>query len=288
MMKSRIVPGSTLAMVASVAIFMACGGGDESAESADELGDANRVASSGGSGGTAVPDSCQRQADCPSGYVCVPPRESFTRGLDHNCYDPCSAACEQAGPFADQCGQDCTTTCTTDMPPPDGELNGKCLADEEDPEGGSGGSDGNSTPGGGGSASNDTVAIQWANTWTVDVEYTANCDWANTAQQSGAQKYTVTMQVTGSNSSPKASLSGGYELEGTGGDDRMTLTGDFPLRNWKGETATVHSLNSPNEATIRMTTVESASKATGTIEGQWDASGGWKCTAADGKITLSR
>lgn len=24
----------------------------------------------------------------------------------------------------------------------------------------------------------------------------------------------------------------GYELEGTGGDDRMTLTGDFPLRSW--------------------------------------------------------
>ena len=122
----------------------------------------------------------------------------------------------------------------------------------------------------------------------MDVEYTADCTWSSTSEQSGAQKYTLTMQVTGSNSTPAANLSGGYELEGTGGDDRMTLTGDFPLRNWKGDTATVHSLNSPNEATIRMTTIESANKATGTIEGQWDASGGWKCTASNGTITLSR
>jgi hypothetical protein len=83
-------------------------------------------------------------------------------------------------------------------------------------------------------------------------------------------------------------LSGGFALEGTGGDDRMTLTGDFPFRNWKGEVATTHSLNSQNQATIRMTTVESASRATGTIEGTWEASGGWTCAAKSGKITLSR
>lgn len=290
-MKSGIASSNTLVMAAALAALCACGGGDDGGgDDASKLGDANRVASSGtgGSGSSMVtlPDICQSQAECPSGYVCVPPRESFKPALDHGCYDPCASGCQQAGPFAEQCTADCTTSCTVETPPPDGSLNGKCLADQEDASG-AGGSGGTSTSGDGGSSST-SVAIQWANTWTVDVEYTANCSWANTSHQSGAQKYTVTMQVTGSNSTPKASLSGGFELEGTGGDDRMTLTGDFPLRSWKGETATVNSLNSPNEATIRMTSVESATKATGTIEGQWDASAGWKCTTSDGKITLSR
>lgn len=281
-----------LVVAAAIAATFACGGGDQAAKDDGELADANRTASSGGTGGGAttvtLPEVCQRQAECPSGYVCVPPAESFQPALDQDCYGPCSAVCAQAGPFEATCEQDCTTNCTVPTPPPDGELNGECLADEGAPSGGAGGSGSNSNSGGASGSSNSSVSIQWANTWTVDVEYTANCNWANSAHQSGTQKYTVTMQVTGSNSTPQGTLSGGYELEGTGGDDRMTLTGDFPMRNWKGETATVHSLNSPNEVTIRMTTVESATEATGTIEGNWDASAGWKCTAADGKITLSR
>lgn len=286
MMSSRASSNKTLAIATSIGIFLACGGGDDGA---NDSGGETASSGSGGTGSTTavtIPDTCQRQAECPTGYVCVPPRESFTVALDQDCYDACSFPCGQAGPFEDMCENDCTTGCTTEVPPPDGMLNGECLADQE---GGAGGS-GNTLPpaGGDGGTSNTSVSIQWANTWTVDVEYTADCSWASTSEQSGEQKYTLTMQVTGSNSTPEASLSGGYELEGTGGDDRMTLTGDFPLRNWKGDTATVHSLSSPNEATIRMTTVESANKATGTIEGNWDASGGWKCTASNGKITLSR
>lgn len=292
MMNLGTAPNKALAMALSLAGAFACGGGEDSSPQDDkDLGDANQLASSGGgaggSGSVTIPDICQRQAECPSGYVCVPPAESFTTAVDQDCYEACSNACSQAGPFAESCQQDCTGACTAEVPPPDGSLNGKCLVNPEDPGGGSAGS-GNTGGGGSSSTSNPGPSIRWANTWTVDVEYTADCNWANTAHNSGVQKYTVTMQVTGSNSSPRASLSGGYELEGTGGDDRMTLTGDFPLRSWKGETATVHSLNSPNEATIRMTSVVSGSEAMGTIEGQWDASGGWKCTASQGTIKLSR
>lgn len=293
MIKLGTAPNTALALALSLAAAFACGGDEGGSPEDKELGDGNQLASSGGTGGSSssvtLPEVCQRQSECPSGYVCVPPAESFTQAVDPVCYDACSNVCTQAGPFAETCQQDCTVNCTGDVPPPEGSLNGKCFTDPEQP-GGSAGS-GNTQPGNGGtggSTSNPGPAIQWANTWTVDVEYTADCNWANNADNSATQKYTVTMQVTGSNSSPKATLSGGYELEGTGGDDRMTLTGDFPLRSWKGETATTHTLNSPNEATIRITTVVSANEATGTIEGQWDASAGWKCTANEGKIKLTR
>ncbi len=294
MMKFGTAPNRAAALALSLAALLACGGGEESTPEDKQVGDANKLDSSGGgTGGTGsvtIPEVCQRPADCPSGYVCVPPEDSLTPVLDEDCYDACSSPCSQAGPFTESCKQDCNRSCTAHVPPPEGSWNGKCFVDPDLPGGGGGSSGNTDLPGGnGGSGStNPGPAIQWANTWTVDVEYTADCNWANTAQQSGSQKYTVTMQVTGSNSTPKASLSGGYELEGTGGDDKMTLTGDFPLRNWKGETGTPHTLNSPNEATLRVTTVVSGTEATGTIEGQWDASGGWKCSATEGKIKLSR
>jgi hypothetical protein len=281
------VSSKALVVAAAMGLSFACGGGDDGGEKDGQLADANKTTSSGTGGSSStvkLPEVCQRQAECPTGYVCVPPAESFKPAVDPSCYNPCAATCTSAGPFAADCDQNCKTSCTSQTPPPDGELNGKCLADDDQPSG----DPDEPNSGGTGGSSNSGASIQWANTWTADVEYTANCNWANTATQSGAQKYTVTMQVSGANSTPKATLSGGYQLEGTGGDDRMTLTGDFPMRNWKGETATVHSLNSPNEVTIRMTTVESGTKATGTIEGNWDASAGWKCTAAEGKITLSR
>ncbi|HEU4578264.1 MAG TPA: hypothetical protein VFS67_08420 [Polyangiaceae bacterium] len=284
------VSSKALVVAAAIGLSFACGGGDGGDENDGQLADANRQTSSGTGGGTGsvkLPEVCQRQAECPTGYVCVPPADSFQPALDQTCYSHCSPTCTNAGSFAEACDQDCKTSCTSQTPPPDGELNGKCLADGDRP-GDDPDDDGSNGSGGSGGSSSDGPTIQWANTWTADVEYTANCDWANTAKQSGSQKFTVTMKVSGSNSTPTATVSGGYELEGTGGDDRMTLTGDFPMRNWKGETATTHSLNSPNEVTIKMTTVESATKATGTIEGNWDASAGWKCTAADGKITLSR
>jgi hypothetical protein len=51
--------------------------------------------------------------------------------------------------------------------------------------------------------------------------------------------------------------------------------------------ASTNSRNSPNSATIKITSVEGR-KASGTIEGQWDASAGWTCKATGGTITLTR
>ena len=239
MMKLGTTPNLVLAMTLSLAAAFACGGGDDgSADKDNQLGDANQLDnSSGGTGGSSssvtLPEVCQRQSDCPSGYICMPPAESFTTALDQPCYDACSSPCVHAGPFAATCEQDCNNSCTVEVPPPDGSLNGRCMVNPENQGGGGSSGSGNTDPGGNGGSSNNnnSPSIQWANTWTVDVKYTADCNWANTAHNSGEQSYTVTMQVTGSNSSPQATLSGGYELEGTGGDDRMTLTGDFPLRS---------------------------------------------------------
>jgi hypothetical protein len=141
--------------------------------------------------------------------------------------------------------------------------------------------------GGGGAGAGGGTAIKWEGTWTADVSHTSNCNFSS-ATQSAKQTYTVTISATGANTSPKATISGGFSLEGTGGDDHVNLTGDFPFRSWKGGVATTNSLNSSNNATIKITNVESANKASGTIEGTWDAGGGWTCKAASGTIQLSR
>jgi hypothetical protein len=188
------------------------------------------------------------------------------------------------------CLQNCATVCKRQAAPDGGSPMGHCLMSQ-----GNSGAAGTGVPSstgaagssGGGAGTGGGVAIHWEGAWTADVSHTSNCNFSS-ATQSGSQTYTVTINATGANTSPKATISNKYSLEGTGGDDHVTLTGDFPFRSWKGEVATTNSLNSPNSATIKITNVEGANKASGTIEGMWNASGGWTCKTASGTIRLSR
>lgn len=237
-----------------------------------------------------VPSSCSGPTDCPAGYVCVPPPGSTTTVVDSACLAMCTPGCDLAGPVKAMCLETCNQACMRVVPADGGASMGTCHRDNSGGGGGGGGGLGGmgGSAGMGGSGGNTGVAIQWAGTWSADVSHTSDCKWGGTAMQTGDQKYTVTMKVAGTNAAPTATITGGFELEGTGGDDRMTLTGDFPFRSWKGEAGKPHNVNAPNQATIKITSVESANKASGTIEGSWDASAGWKCTAKNGTIQLTR
>jgi hypothetical protein len=213
--------------------------------------------------------------------------------VDEACLSACSQPCELAGPGKDMCLNICMTTCTHEEPLAGTKIEGTCMRDPDESagEGGTGGGNnaaGTGSAGTGSAGTGSGKSFVWSGTWTADIKHTSKCNWTSNAMQTGDQSYTVTINATGENSAPKATISGGFSLEGTGSSDHINLTGDFPFRSWKGEVAKINSLNSPNNATIKITNVESATKATGTIEGSWDASAGWTCKTESGTITLTR
>lgn len=287
---SSVISSSMLA----VSLGISCGGASSDADrgSAGSGGSSQAIA---GKTSVQLPDSCSSPTDCPSGYECVPdgnvPLMTVT---DTECMSQCTPSCDLAGPLKETCMQTCADACKKQVPADGAEVKGKCMAAESGGSGSSESGGGSSAAGSGGQASEGTAgggssqtSFVWSGNWTADVSHTSNCEWSS-ATQTGKQSYTVTINATGENSSPKAAVSGGFALEGTGGSDHINLTGDFPFRSWKGEVATTNSLNSPNNATIKITNIESANKASGTIEGSWNASGGWTCKTASGTITLTR
>lgn len=289
-MRCRACVDVSLWLVASALI--ACGG-DSSDANGGAAGSGGQPTSyaAAGNGGSVEAGTCSETKACPSGYVCVPPAGAMLMTVtDTNCLNSCNSACERAGAATDMCMQVCLNACKTQVPVTDSTVEGTCRLQSSGDNDPSGGGAAGSMPNNGGAAGGTSTqnALVWSGAWTADVSHTSNCEFGGTAMQTGMQSYTVTINATGENSAPKATLNGGFALEGTGGDDHINLTGDFPFRSWKGEVATTNSLNSPNNATIKITTVESAKKISGTIEGSWNASGGWRCTTASGTITLTR
>lgn len=293
------VIGMLVVCAGLTSVFVACGGGDK--ESVNDTG----MMSSGGSaganvggntGGTVVlPASCTAPGGCPAGYVCVPNMPPmFTEVVDESCAAQCTPPCEFAGPFMSMCVQDCRESCTTQQPSPDSDLTGTCQVDSS--PGGTGGITGTPLPQGGssgggtGGMGGTTTApqIDWNATWSAELSYTAKCSWASTSMQSQMHKHTLTLKISTSGDASKGEVMGGYELTGPKGGATLTLSGDLPVKSHNGGVATRHSLNSPNELTVKLTDVEGANKASGSLEGSWEASGGWKCTVADGKVTISK
>jgi hypothetical protein len=178
-------------------------------------------------------------------------------------------------------------SCKEEVPVAGAKVEGTCMREQSSSAGQGGGGSGGGGPTAGASGTGSSNSFVWSGAWTAAIAHTSKCNWSS-SMQTGQQSYTVTINATGENSAPKATISGGFALEGTGGSDHVTLTGDFPFRSWKGEVATTNSLNSPNNATIKITNVESAKKASGTIEGSWNASAGWTCKTESGTITLTR
>jgi hypothetical protein len=130
--------------------------------------------------------------------------------------------------------------------------------------------------------------IDWNATWSAELSYTAKCSFGGAAMQMRTHKHTVTMKISSTGDSSKGEVAGGYELVGPKGSGSLTLSGDLPMKSHNGGVASRHSLNSPNEITLKLTNVESGNKATGTMEGSWEASGGWKCAVAAGGIAISK
>lgn len=293
-----------LGLVTVTGPWVACGGGDEgagmNAAGAGGTAGGSTGATGGGGAGTGgtgtggsanLPSTCQAPGGCPSGYVCVPNNPpKLVDKVDASCVALCSPPCDMAGPLKDMCLTACQQSCTRQELDPSSDLTGTCRADTA--AGGTGGTvvvplggmGGGGTAGAGGSG----VAFDWNATWSAELVYSAKCSWASSAMQMRDHKHSVTLKISSSGDSSQGEVSGGYALEGPKGSDTLTLSGALPLRSHNSGVASPHSLNSPNELTLKFTSTEGTKKASGTLEGSWEASGGWKCTVANGTIVITK
>jgi hypothetical protein len=290
-------------------------------ETAEQSGTSTGVLSNGAScgrdsdcsSGYCDRGSLQKDFDCFSGcaVACSPEDADCQVDCANQCYDSCSEFC------ADFCGgdSDCAAECATDCPidgggpvvpgpgpdpepddteetpetPTGGGTSGICAAA---PGGGSTTPDAgnNNSPDAGGSDTSTPDGpdpeIDWAGTWSVAVDYNAACDVAAGSIREGQQQFVVTATMSANGGSVAAAFDD-YEMSGPGSATRLTLSGQFPIRDYDGDIAS--NVRADNSITIVLSTIDDLNMASGTISGQFRGQFGSECSIQDGgTVTFSR
>lgn len=185
------------------------------------------------------------------------------------CFDPCMDACEgnTDGFEDDQPG-------TPGTPPPTAQGVCRPSAPPQNPP--------PTDPGPSDPAPVDPPAdMNWIGTWSFEVTYTANCRLSVATQPPSAKNYFTTGRLTGSNADITASFENNtFRMAGNGNNARMILSGSFPARDHRDNTAT--QVERDNNIDIRITEIVDANTARGTISGSYDTRGGVSCEIADG------
>jgi hypothetical protein len=98
----------------------------------------------------------------------------------------------------------------------------------------------------------------------------------------------VAIKIEGDNTSltgrPTTPTSGWNPMTGTGDGSNLTLSGQFPFRDFDGTVCG----GQDNAATLVLTDIISAKEARGSFEGSGANQFGGKCKISDGSITLKR
>lgn len=245
-----------------------------------------------------VEDTCD-PSDSDCGLACA---ESCGDG-EVSCGELCNDVCA-GGPGGvpdPSCVVDCVPDCEahrsdpppppppppadagTTPPPPPPSGSGTCRPRTPPPvDGGTAGTDAG-TPGT--DAGTPPTPIDWTGTWNVHARLTSVCRFGSVGAPNNANlDYTVTAQLSGSNSSLTAVLAGdtGYTMTGTGTDARATLSGQFPGRDHNGNAAT--TVRRDNSVSITLDEVVDRDHARGTISGSYDTSGGIGCIIQSGGV----
>jgi len=130
--------------------------------------------------------------------------------------------------------------------------------------------------------------LDWSGTWNATVSYTTSCDVGFGSMKTGKNSHTLTVAVTASGSTleatPQAPDSGWSPMSGTGDGSGATLSGQFPFRDHAGDIVS----SKGNSTTLKLTSVTSSKKVSGTLEGRASSRFGFKCTTSEGLIELTR
>lgn len=290
-----------LALLASLSFtLIACDGG-----SADPVGTTCSRDSDCGAdsycdlGGASMDldDECLRSCfemcppgDGPCAVACAESCETNPAELS-NCTDLCGIVCEGEPACESECFAGCEDGSTSDPDP-----------EEPAPSGPSGSGTCRprspvSPPTDGGSPTMPTQdagtmpqPIDWLGTWSARVTYTAKCQWSSAGAPNTANlDYTVTAELSGSNSSVSAVFSGNsaYTMTGPGNATRLSLSGPFPGRDHNNNPATTVARN--NTVTIVLDEIATHNEVRGRIEGSYETSGGIECQIqSGGRVELTR
>jgi hypothetical protein len=150
--------------------------------------------------------------------------------------------------------------------------------------GGTAAAGGGSSAGGGAAGGSTNQPFTWAGTWTVELSYTARCNFGGVSMQQRANMHSVTLQVEGTNSSLTGSAQGmTYEMTGTGSDTRLSLSGTFPMRDHNGQSA-----SGSNRTQVTFDVTRMGEGGSGSVQATFDGSSGFRCEVQGGSVVLRR
>ncbi|TVR00655.1 MAG: hypothetical protein EA398_11080 [Deltaproteobacteria bacterium] len=196
-----------------------------------------------------------------------------------DCRSFCEAQC--AGVPLPTCVNECVAACEDDDPPPGGGGGGQGVC-RPVPSGGSWSST-EPGPGPGPATEPPPADISWAGSWVMDLQYSLTCENG----RRGDQDHSITARLQGGNDDLTLTVStGSHQMTGVGTNSGLTLNGQLPVMDHNNNVARTSS--SDTRLTVRITNVESASRATGTISGTFQAQF-LECTIDDGAtVTMTR
>ena len=151
-----------------------------------------------------------------------------------------------------------------------------------------GSTDGNNNGSSDGGSNNGSAAMSWAGTWSVELAYDVSCDVGFGNIKHATIDQTDSVEITGDNGSLTLTLDN-FEMTGIGHDDSLTLSGDYPVHDEQDHPAGIDTPESPNNVTIKLTTVSDANDAAGSVSGSFTSRFGNDCTIDDGgQATFTR
>jgi hypothetical protein len=119
------------------------------------------------------------------------------------------------------------------------------------------------------------------------MSYDVVCTFGGMARNQGTQEHTDTVVVSEAGSGFAASAGTNYRLTGTGDDYGLVLSGQYPMRDHRGEVAS-GIVERDNRVTIRIEQILSANRATGAVSGSYRNSFGSACTIQNSSVTFAR
>jgi hypothetical protein len=132
-----------------------------------------------------------------------------------------------------------------------------------------------------------TEAPDWSGRWTVEIEWSVECDlsFGDTASNSGTDTWNLGFEGPADDLTVDVNGSEFFILRGQADDDGFSICGDFPMYDHEGEM--VRS-GTQNEICLEGTEVVSAEEVRGVARGPFEARFGADCELQDSPFTLTR
>lgn len=111
-----------------------------------------------------------------------------------------------------------------------------------------------------------TTPQRWAGTWFIEVTYEITCEEAFREDKTGTYQGAWSIVLEGANEALTAQINQTHQMIGAGNEQRLTLSGTFPLKSTQQE-KTSPNIMRRNEISLKLDDLKSADEVSGTISG---------------------